>query len=204
MKVHAELNNLRISPRKVKLVGDLIIGMDAPEAASQLDVAVKKTSGYMQKLLLSAIANGENNFGLAKDNLFVFDVQVGAGPTLKRWMPKAYGRAGQILKRTSKVRIILEEIIEGKDRKSKEQMEKEKEERMKKAVAELKKEPARNVAHSVAGGEKERKEEDEKNKETKNIKPEKLTEKNAKAGENIKQTAEKKSWKSKIFRRKSM
>ncbi len=191
MKVHAELNNLRISPRKVKLVADLIKGMDALEAVSQLDVAIKKTSGYLQKLLLSAIANGENNFGLAKDNLFVFDVQVGAGPTLKRWMPKAYGRAGQILKRTSKVRIILEERIEGKDRKSKEQLEKEKEERMKKAAAELKKE------------ETEKKEE-EKSKETKSIKPEKLTEKNAKAGENIKQTAEKKSWKNTIFRRKSM
>lgn len=193
MKVHAELNNLRISPRKVKLVADLIKGMDALEAVSQLDVAVKKTSGYMQKLLLSAMANGENNFGLAKDNLFVFDVQVGAGPTMKRWMPKAYGRAGQILKRTSKVRIILEERIEGKDRKSKEQLEKEKEERVKKEAAKLKKE------------EKERKEEKEKkDKEVKNIKAEKLTDKNAKTGENIKQATEKKSWKSTIFRRKSM
>lgn len=192
MKVHAELNNLRISPRKVKLVADLIKGMDALEAVSQLDVAVKKTSGYMQKLLLSAMANGENNFGLAKDNLFVFDVQVGAGPTMKRWMPKAYGRAGQILKRTSKVRIILEERIEGKDRKSREQLEKEKEERVKKAAAELKKE------------EKERKEEEERDKETKSIKSEKLTDKNVKAGENIKQATEKKSWKSTIFRRKSM
>ncbi len=192
MKVHAELNNLRISPRKVKLVADLIKGMDALEAVSQLDVAVKKTSGYMQKLLLSALANGENNFGLAKNNLFVFDVQVGAGPTLKRWMPKAYGRAGQILKRTSKIKIVLEERVEGKDRKSKEQLEKEKEERIKKAAVALKKE------------EKEQKEEEEKSKETKSVKAEKLTDKNAKAGESVKQTAEKKSWKNTIFRRKSM
>jgi len=185
MQVHAELNNLRISPRKVKLVADLIKGMDALEAASQLSVVVKKTSGYMQKLLLSAIANGENNFGLAKDNLFVLDVQVGAGPTLKRWMPKAYGRAGQILKRTSKVRIILEERIEGKDRKSKEQLEKEREERMKKATAELKKE------------------ESEKKEEQKAIKAEK-TIGAPKTEENIKKASEKKSWKNRIFRRKSM
>ena len=130
MKVTAELNNLRISPRKVKLVADLIKGMDAIEAVAQLDVAIKKTSGYMQKLLLSAIANAENNFGLSKSNLYVLDAVVGAGPTLKRWMPKAYGRAGQILKRTSKVRIVLEERVEGKDRKSKDQMEKEKAEKV--------------------------------------------------------------------------
>ncbi len=192
MKVTAELNNLRISPRKVKLVADLIKGMDAVEAVSQLDVAIKKTSGYMQKLLLSAIANAENNFGLSKNNLYVLDAVVGAGPTLKRWMPKAYGRAGQILKRTSKVRIILEERIEGKDRKSKEQMEKEKAEKTRKATVELKKE--------------EKKKELRKEEEIKEGKTEKVTvEAKAKSVDKTKKAvAEPKSWKSKIFRRKSM
>jgi large subunit ribosomal protein L22 len=191
MKVTAELNNLRISPRKVKLVADLIKGMDAVEAVSQLDVAIKKTSGYMQKLLLSAIANAENNFGLSKNNLYVLDAVVGAGPTLKRWMPKAYGRAGQILKRTSKVRIVLEERVEGKDRKSKEQMEKEKAERIKKATQELKKEEDRKK--------------DEKKDEIKEAKTEKVVETKTKSADKTKKTAEEpKSWKNKIFRRKSM
>jgi large subunit ribosomal protein L22 len=192
MKVTAELNNLRISPRKVKLVADLIKGMDAVEAVAQLDVAIKKTSGYMQKLLLSAIANGENNFGLSKDNLYVLDAVVGAGPTLKRWMPKAYGRAGQILKRTSKVRIVLEERIEGKDRKSKEQLEKERTEKAKRATEELKKE--------------EEKKEEQKEEEIKEGKTEKVTaETKVKNADKTKKTAaEPKSWKNKIFRRKSM
>ena len=191
MKVTAELNNLRISPRKVKLVADLIKGMDALEAVAQLDVAIKKTSGYMQKLLLSAIANAENNFGLSKSNLYVLDAVVGAGPTLKRWMPKAYGRAGQILKRTSKVRIVLEERVEGKDRKSKEQMEKEKAEKIKKATQELKKE--------------EEKKKEEKKDEVKDAKTEKIAETKTKSADKTKKTAEEpKSWKNKIFRRKSM
>jgi large subunit ribosomal protein L22 len=191
MKVTAELNNLRISPRKVKLVADLIKGMDAIEAVAQLDVAIKKTSGYMQKLLLSAIANGENNFGLSKSNLYVLDAVVGAGPTLKRWMPKAYGRAGQILKRTSKVRIVLEERVEGKDRKSKDQMEKEKAEKVKKATQELRKE-------------EERKKEEKKD-EVKDAKTEKIAEVKTKSADKTKKTAEEpKSWKNKIFRRKSM
>jgi large subunit ribosomal protein L22 len=191
MKVIAELNNLRISPRKVKLVADLIKDMDAVEAVAQLDVAIKKTSGYMQKLLLSAIANAENNFGLSKNNLYVLEAVVGAGPTLKRWMPKAYGRAGQILKRTSKVRIILEERVEGKDRKSKEQMEKEKAERIKKATQELKKEEERRK--------------DEKKDEAKEAKTDKVSETKTKSTDKTKKTAEEpKSWKNKIFRRKSM
>jgi large subunit ribosomal protein L22 len=162
MKVSAKLKNLRIAPRKVRLTSGLIKGMDVTEALSQLETHVKRSNPYMQKLLESAISNGGNNFGLDKNNLYVFDVIVNAGSTLKRWMPKAYGRAGQILKRTSKIEIILDERVEGKGRKSKEQMEKEKqsraEERKKaekaasKEIEEKEKKPARNAAQSTAGG----------------------------------------------------
>ena len=131
MKVTAKLKNLRIAPRKTKLVADLIKGLDTGDALDQLDMTVKRTSGHMKKLLLSAVSNAENNFGIDKDNLYVFDVVVGAGPTLKRWMPRAFGRASQILKRTSTITVVLEERIEGKGRKTKEQMEKEKEKRIK-------------------------------------------------------------------------
>lgn len=130
MKVSAKLNNLRIAPRKTRLVANLIKGLDVQGALNQLDLTVKGSSLSLKKLLESAIANGENNFGIDRNNMYVFDVIVGAGSTLKRWMPKAYGRAGMIHKRTSKIELILEEKVEGKDRKSKEQLEKERQQRL--------------------------------------------------------------------------
>ena len=114
MRVSAKLNNLRIAPRKIRLVTNLIKKMDVDSALDQLEVNIKKGSLPIKKLLESAISNGENNFGVARDNMYVYDVSVGAGTTLKRWMPKAYVRAGQILKRTSKIELILEERVEGK------------------------------------------------------------------------------------------
>jgi len=186
MKVSAKLKNLRIAPRKVRLTSNLIKGMNVAEASSQLETHVKRSNPYMQKLLRSAISNSENNFGLDKENLYVFDVIVNAGSTLKRWMPKAYGRAGQILKRTSKIEIILEERVEGKGRKSKEQMEKEKQTR----IEEKKK------AEKAANKEIEENEKQEEKTEAKN-----------KAAENkeLSKKVEKKGGiTSKIFRRKSM
>src|SRR3989338_8894019 len=129
MKVKAELNNLRISPRKIRLVARLIKDMDVDDAIIQLDNTIKKSSPKMLKLLKSAVANGENNFGLDRNNLYVYDVIVGEGIKLKRWLPRAYGRATLILKRASNIALVLEERVEGKNRKSKEQIEKEKKER---------------------------------------------------------------------------
>jgi large subunit ribosomal protein L22 len=184
MKVSAKLNNLRIAPRKSKLVADLIRGLDIDDALTQLDYAVKRSSPFMKKLLESAIANAENNFGLDRNNLYVFSVTVGAGPVFKRWMPRAYGRASMILKRTSKINLTLEERIEGKGRKTKEQMEKEKKQR----------------EESKKKAEKERTEEkDKKEKETKK-KP--TFEKEIQDEEKKKEPNKK--WASKIFRRKSM
>jgi hypothetical protein len=71
---------------------------------------------YFEKLLKSAVANAENNFGLDKNNLYIKDIVVNEGPKLKRWLPRAYGRASLILKRTSTVEIILEEKVKGKGR----------------------------------------------------------------------------------------
>lgn len=184
MKVTATLNNLRIAPRKTKLAADFIKGLDLEKAVSQLDSTVKKACPSIKKLLESAAANGENNFGLSKDNLYVYDVIVNAGPTLKRWMPKAYGRAGQILKRTSNIIVVLEERVEGKDRKSKEELEKERKKR----------EEARK---------KEEKEMKEKEGEAKKEeKGEKITKENNQ--DKVKKGSGQKSWTNKIFRRKSM
>lgn len=183
MKVKASLNNLRIAPRKSKLVADLIKGMDVVEALRQLDIQVKRTSPHMKKLLLSAIANGENNFGLDKKNLYVFDARVGAGHTLKRWMPKAFGRAGQILKRTTNIDIVLEERVPGKGRKTKEEMEKEK----KKRFDEGKKAEKERVKEKEAAKSGQEKAEEAKKEE-----------------DFVKKETPKKGWAKRIFRRKSM
>jgi large subunit ribosomal protein L22 len=129
MKVIASLNNLRTSPRKVRLVTDSIVGMNASAALVQLQHLVKKTSEPLEKLLNSALSNAENNFGLDKDNLFVSSVLVGEGAKMKRWLPRAQGRATLILKRTSHIKLELEEKIEGKNRKTAKELEKAKAER---------------------------------------------------------------------------
>ncbi len=108
-KVTAQLNNLRISPRKVRLVADRVRGAQVDEAIGFLSYDLRKTAEPMQKLLKSAVANAENNFKLKSKNLYIEDVTVGEGPTLKRWIPRAYGRASKILKRTSRVRVVLAE-----------------------------------------------------------------------------------------------
>lgn len=116
MKVQASLNNLRIAPRKVRLVTHSIIGVDAHEAVIQLEKQAKRSAAPIRTLLNSALANASNNFGLDAANLYVFEVRVGEGVRLKRWLPRAFGRATPLLKRSSKITIILEEKIEGKNR----------------------------------------------------------------------------------------
>ena len=184
MKVSAKLNNLRIAPRKSRLVADLIKNLDVADAARQLDAVVKRSNPHVKKLLESAVSNAENNFGLDKDNLYVFDAIVEAGPSYKRWMPRAYGRASMILKRTSKITIVLEERIEGKGRKTKEQMEKERKQRAE----------ARKKEEKEKTEEKDKKEKEEKKKPAFDTEIK---------GEEIKKEG-KKNWTSKIFRRKSM
>lgn len=192
MQVSAKLNNLRVAPRKIRLVTNFIKKMDIEDAIKQLDVTIKKGSAPIKKLLLSAISNGESNFGIDRHNMYVLDVIVGAGPTLKRWMPKAYGRAGQILKRTSKIELILEERIEGKGRKTKEQLEKERQEKAeeRKKVEKARAKEREEVEKSL----------DKASPEGKTKQAEKIKDK-----ENPRKATDKKGgWGSKIFRRKSM
>lgn len=116
MKVHATLTNLRIAPRKVRLVTHSLIGVDAREAMLQLSKQAKRSSQPISDLLKSALANATNNNGLDAANLYVFEIRVGDGLRLKRWLPRAFGRATPLLRRGSNVTIILEEKIEGKNR----------------------------------------------------------------------------------------
>lgn len=126
MKVRAFLKNYRVSPRKVRLLTTLVRGLPVLEAIIQLDRSGKSASLQVKKLVASALANAENNFGLDRNNLYVFEMRVDEGPTMKRWMPRAFGRATEIHKRTSRVTVILEEFVEGAGRKTKEQMTAEK------------------------------------------------------------------------------
>ena len=109
MKVTATLKNLRISPRKTHAVARVLRGLSIERARTHLGQELRHVSEPLLKLLRSAVANAENNFGLDKDNLYIYDIQVGAGPTLKRWMPRAYGRATPIHKRTARVFLTLDE-----------------------------------------------------------------------------------------------
>ncbi|HBO16962.1 MAG: 50S ribosomal protein L22 [Candidatus Moranbacteria bacterium GW2011_GWE2_35_2-] len=131
MKVNAKLKNLRVSPRKVRLTTELIKGMEVGDAIDQISANIKRANEPIIKLIKSAVASAENDFGLDASNLYISDIRVDAGITLKRWMPRAYGRATQILKRSSCVKLTLNEIVEGKNRKSKQQIDKEKKAREK-------------------------------------------------------------------------
>lgn len=112
MQVTAKLSNLRISPRKVRLVADVIRGLDVKIAQNQLQFMNKKASRPMLKLLNSAVANATNNFKLKSDNLYISELRVDEGQTIKRWQPRAFGRASAINKRTSHISIILDEKAE--------------------------------------------------------------------------------------------
>jgi large subunit ribosomal protein L22 len=109
MQAQAKLSYLRISPRKVRLVADLVRNRPAEEAIKTLRFTSKAASRPLKKLIESAVANAENNHGLDIDVLYVREIQVNEGPTLKRFRPRAQGRAFPIMKRTSHVSVVLEE-----------------------------------------------------------------------------------------------
>ena len=110
MKVSASLRYLRIAPRKVRLVTDLIRGKSVEEAQTILNFVRKRATKPLLKLLKSAIANAHHNFQLAKDNLYISEIKVDEGPKLKRWRPRARGQAFEIQKKTSHVILVLAEI----------------------------------------------------------------------------------------------
>ena len=111
MPVKAKLNYLRISPRKVRLVADLIRGKSVEEAQNILNFVPKKATLALLKLLKSAIANAKNNLQISdSSNLYISKITVGEGPKLKRWRARARGVAAQIQKKSSHVTLILDEI----------------------------------------------------------------------------------------------
>ena len=113
MEVTAQLNNLRIAPRKVRAVVNLIKGKNVNTALDQLEYFVRKPVGPLKKLLNSAIANAENNFSMVKENLYIKELIVNEGVKLKRFRAKGFGRAANIQKKTSHIKLVLDEKTPG-------------------------------------------------------------------------------------------
>lgn len=107
MEVRAFARHIRMAPRKIRLVADLIRGVKASEALDRLAASPKWATEPIEKLLKSAMANAVHNFKLDKNALSIKTIYVDGGPTLKRFRPRAFGRAATIRKRTSHIGIIL-------------------------------------------------------------------------------------------------
>ena len=113
MQAKAVAKSVRIAPRKVRLVIDLIRGKEVGEAIAILRHTQRGASPVVEKLINSAIANAEHNYEMDPDNLYISEAFVNEGMTLKRFRPRAQGRASQINKRTSHITVVLSEKKEG-------------------------------------------------------------------------------------------
>jgi len=106
-QVTAKLRFLRMGPRKVRLIVDMIRGKKVTRALDLLSVMPKRAARPVLKLLNSAVANAKHNHSIAVEDLKVSEIYVDGGPVLKRWMPKAHGRATPIRERTSHINLVL-------------------------------------------------------------------------------------------------
>lgn len=109
MEVKASVRHIRISPRKVRIVIDLVRGKSVDEALTLLKFIPKRASEPIAKVIKSAAANAEHNFNLNKEALVVSQAFVDQGPTMKRFHPRQRGQAFPILKRTSHITILVKE-----------------------------------------------------------------------------------------------
>jgi large subunit ribosomal protein L22 len=112
MQVVAKSKYLRISPRKVRLVADNLRQLSPEAALTALLATNKKAAQPLAETLKQAIGNAVNNFNLNKQNLVIKEIQIGEGPVFKRWRAVSRGRAHPILKRTSHIRVVLEDKTE--------------------------------------------------------------------------------------------
>ncbi|MFC3040918.1 50S ribosomal protein L22 [Virgibacillus xinjiangensis] len=113
MQAKAVAKSVRIAPRKVRLVVDLIRGKNVGEAVAILRHTRRGASPVVEKVLNSAIANAEHNYEMDPDNLVISEAFVNEGATLKRFRPRAQGRASRINKRTSHITLVVTEKKEG-------------------------------------------------------------------------------------------
>src|SRR5690625_3030735 len=113
MQAKAVAKTVRIAPRKARLVVDLMRGKDVGEALASIKHTHRSASPVLEKLINSAIANAEHNYEMDAEDLMVTEAYVDEGPTLRRFRPRAQGRATAINKRTSHITVVLTEQEEG-------------------------------------------------------------------------------------------
>ena len=199
MEVRAKAKYLHTSPRKIRLVVDAVRGLDVEVALDQLQFINKAATRPVTKLLNSAIANASHNHEIEKNNLYIKEVFVDQGSTLKRWRPRAFGRAAPIRKRTSHITIVLAEKEPTKKaaKKAKKELEKPT------LVKDYKSVPKTEVAELEGKGKKEeekgKKEESKEDKEKAVEKPESTKPEQVREAKQ----APKKGFMKKIFSRKS-
>jgi large subunit ribosomal protein L22 len=109
MEAKAHARFIRISPRKVRIVAEHVKGQPVEKALGLLTFSPKKAGRILLKVVKSAVANAEQNEDVDVDKLFIKRLWVDEGPTMKRWRPRAQGRAYRINKRTSHITVVLDE-----------------------------------------------------------------------------------------------
>lgn len=109
MEVKASLKYARVGAQKARLVADLVRGKDVSVALKLLKFSDKKTAVFIKKLIESAVANADVKGVVDSDNLFVKTISIDAGPSLKRFRPRAQGRAYGVMKKTSHINLVLGE-----------------------------------------------------------------------------------------------
>jgi large subunit ribosomal protein L22 len=109
MEIKAAARFVRISPQKIRLVMGQVRGKNVEEALNLLSFAPQRGARILRKLINSAVANAQENAGMDVDSLYIAKLYADEGPTLKRWRPRALGRASRIRKRTSHLTVVLDE-----------------------------------------------------------------------------------------------
>ncbi len=114
MDIIAHANYIRMSPRRLRLIADVVRGLSIDRAEGQLFSISRFAAIPLTKLLHAAIANAEQNFDCVRENLYIKSIMVNEGPQLKRSRPRAFGRATPIRKRSAHITLVLAEHEEGK------------------------------------------------------------------------------------------
>lgn len=110
MEARAVGKYIRVSPQKARLVADVVRGMNADQAITTLKFMPKKAAGILKQVIESAVANATQNEQVDVDSLFIKKIFIDGGPSLKRIRPRAMGRATGVIKRTSHITVILDEM----------------------------------------------------------------------------------------------
>jgi len=112
METKAVAKYIRISPQKARLVADTVRGMNVDEAITALRFMPKKGARILRKVIESAVANADQMETIDVDTLYIKSIEINGGPSLKRFRPRAMGRATRIIKRTSHITVIVDEAVE--------------------------------------------------------------------------------------------